>query len=186
MWEKIAKQIKQSLIISLNLSQQTKNKSSSYSFNSIIRTSQLRNPSNKTTKIYHKNDIKKKREREIKRGGTWLNLVWRAELTSSKARRSVVNSLRASSVTSIFAIPSQSMVFPALNGISAISFPALPCMVLPALNATSTIFFPAPLIFSQTFSLTFSAAKLVFEAVNCQRTSEEERGAVYFSLCLCG
>ena len=60
---------------------------------------------------------------------TWLNLVWRVELTSSKARRRVENSLRASSETISLAIPSQSMFFDALN-------------------ATSTTFFPAPLIFS--------------------------------------
>ena len=59
---------------------------------------------------------------------TWLNLVWRVELTSSKARRRVENSLRASSETISLAIPSQSMFFDALN-------------------ATSTTFFPAPLIF---------------------------------------
>lgn len=65
---------------------------------------------------------------ERDREDTWLNLVWRVELTSSKARRRVANSLRASSVTISLAMPSQSIV-------------------LDALKATSTIFFPVPLIF---------------------------------------
>lgn len=60
---------------------------------------------------------------------TWLNLVWSCVLTSSKARRRLENSLRASSVTRTLAIPSQSIV-------------------LEALKATSAIFLPAPLIFS--------------------------------------
>lgn len=71
---------------------------------------------------------------------TWLNLVWRAWLTSSKARRSVANSLRASLETRSLAIPSQSMFFPTLN-------------------ATSVTFFTVPLIFFFPFlfaSLRFS------------------------------
>lgn len=63
------------------------------------------------------------------RAQTWLNLVWRVVLTSSKARRREANSLRASSETRSLAMPSQSIF-------------------LEALKATSATFFPAPLIFS--------------------------------------
>jgi hypothetical protein len=84
--------------------------------------------------ISRNEEIKKQFEKgERSRGReTWLNLVSSWELTSLKARRSVANSLRASSETKSLAIPSQSMV-------------------LDALNATSTTFFDGPLIFSLHF-----------------------------------
>ena len=77
--------------------------------------------------------LRKQRKKKNKNFRTWLNLVWRDELTSSKARRRDENSLRASSETKSLAMPSQSMF-------------------LDALKATSVTFLTVPLIFPPDFA----------------------------------
>lgn len=69
--------------------------------------------------------VKKKIEREGEEIDTRLNLVSSWVLTSSNARRRLTNSLRASSETRSFAIPSQSMFFDALNATSTTFFAPL-------------------------------------------------------------
>lgn len=99
-------------------------------------------------------------EIERDREDTWLNLVWRVELTSSKARRRVANSLRASSVTISLAMPSQSIV-------------------LDALKATSTIFFPVPLIF---LSFPPSISRLLSLQMICLPSRRSDCVSVYLGL----